>query len=290
MTDWKVPSVVHGNGDFLCTCSNVAVGSELMLNGPHTARNSFGEVIPRACVVDRSLERHRYICAYFWQHNLRNYLSNITVTSTSLKNSIRVLHNAPEKCLAEGLQLFNQSDVDYIGFDYEVGGLVYKSSLNEFKIDLGNMPFPDKFANLLISSHVLEHVPDIDAVLREIYRVLKEGGIAILAAPVNPRLKETKEKHPERKYTPAMMEKEFGQLDHVRYIGMDFRQKIEKAGFETDPETMTTFFQRFFPEGKTKYKNREFLESHGDLGVVFAYKPMVTKASKTQQVQKLPFH
>lgn len=45
--------------------------------------------------------------------------------------------------------------------------------------------YPDNSWDLVICSHVLEHVPDDIKALSEIYRVLKKGGVAILMAPIN---------------------------------------------------------------------------------------------------------
>lgn len=54
----------------------------------------------------------------------------------------------------------------------------------EFRtVDSERLPFDDGFFDAVISSHVIEHVPDQRLHLREIRRVLKEGGVAYLATP-----------------------------------------------------------------------------------------------------------
>lgn len=47
----------------------------------------------------------------------------------------------------------------------------------------GQMDFPDAFFDLVVSNQVLEHVSDLDAVLDEIYRVLKPGGVSLHLFP-----------------------------------------------------------------------------------------------------------
>ena len=55
-----------------------------------------------------------------------------------------------------------------------------------FKILKGvgeNLPFQDRYFDVVFSNHVLEHVEDTSMVLQEIRRVLKKDGILILGVP-----------------------------------------------------------------------------------------------------------
>ena len=45
------------------------------------------------------------------------------------------------------------------------------------------MPFPDNYFATAISNSVLEHIPDIQAVLNEISRVLQPGGQLVITMP-----------------------------------------------------------------------------------------------------------
>lgn len=51
--------------------------------------------------------------------------------------------------------------------------------------DLGNVPypFPDNEFDLVVSRHVIEHVPDVMAFVGELYRVTKHGGTVRLVTP-----------------------------------------------------------------------------------------------------------
>lgn len=49
--------------------------------------------------------------------------------------------------------------------------------------DITALTFPDAAIDLLVSSEVLEHVPDFDAAAREITRVLKPGGLHLFTVP-----------------------------------------------------------------------------------------------------------
>jgi SAM-dependent methyltransferase len=75
----------------------------------------------------------------------------------------------------------------------------------------GPLPFPGAFFDLVICSHVLEHVPDDRFLLSEIHRVLRAGGTALLNIPVN--------------------EGRYADPHHLRcYTEATFRSLVVKAG------------------------------------------------------------
>ena len=110
------------------------------------------------------------------------------------------------------------------------------------------MQFKDESFDLIICNHVLEHIEDDRRALEEIYRVLKRGGVSILQVPININRKKTFEdfnitSHQER-------EKYFGQYDHVREYGLDFKDRIEEVGFEAE---MLNYGENFSKKMKIKY-------------------------------------
>ncbi|GHV82969.1 hypothetical protein AGMMS50212_03090 [Spirochaetia bacterium] len=58
------------------------------------------------------------------------------------------------------------------GYNYVNADLFDKSA--DLKIDIQNMPFKDETWSLICCNHVLEHVVDYEATLRECRRVLKK--------------------------------------------------------------------------------------------------------------------
>jgi predicted SAM-dependent methyltransferase len=76
---------------------------------------------------------------------------------------------------------------------------------------------------------VLEHIPNDYDAIGEIHRILKPGGWAILQVPVS-RVLETTYEDPSIT-EPDRREEAFGQFDHVRIYGQDYRTRLEKAGF-----------------------------------------------------------
>jgi SAM-dependent methyltransferase len=87
--------------------------------------------------------------------------------------------------------------------------------LNYPNYDGVNLPFPDYSVDTVYASHILEHVADYVPVIREWYRVLKNGGFIICSVP-HQHFSEKKSKPPslwnpehQRFYTPASLLREF---------------------------------------------------------------------------------
>ena len=60
----------------------------------------------------------------------------------------------------------------------------YATDNLEFKVeDAMSLTFSDNHFDVIICSHVYEHVPDYNRLMSEVYRVLKPGGVCFFAAP-----------------------------------------------------------------------------------------------------------
>jgi SAM-dependent methyltransferase len=94
--------------------------------------------------------------------------------------------------------------------------------------DITAMRYPDASVDHFLCFHVLEHIPDADAALREIRRVLVPGGTAIFQVPVDWEAAETRE-------YDAPDPRDVG---HVRQYGADFPRVLERAGFEVEAVTV----------------------------------------------------
>ena len=57
--------------------------------------------------------------------------------------------------------------------------------------DLTRLSYPDNSLDLILTSETLEHVPDLNAALREIHRVLAPGGRHVFTVPVLPTVEKT---------------------------------------------------------------------------------------------------
>lgn len=94
--------------------------------------------------------------------------------------------------------------------------------------DLTALSFEDNSFDFIYCSHVLEHIPDDGLAMKEIARVLKPNGKALLQVPLDINRSVTYEDFSIT--DPIEREKHFGQRDHVRVYGQDFKQRLEKSG------------------------------------------------------------
>ena len=95
------------------------------------------------------------------------------------------------------------------------------------KMDITDIRHPDESFDAIYCSHVLEHVPDDRKAMREFYRVLRPSGWAILNVPIT-----ADETFEDPSVTdPKERERLFGQDDHVRRYGPDYKDRLEEAGF-----------------------------------------------------------
>jgi len=139
----------------------------------------------------------------------------------------KVLHVAPEYAMMSYLSSvsdYTGADIDPESFKGHGGKVVH--------CDITDIKFPDCTFDLIICSHVLEHVPRDDVAIRELFRVLKPGGLAILQVPISMSLDKTIE---DPSVTdPRERERRFGQYDHVRIYGADYPDRLAAGGFEVE--------------------------------------------------------
>lgn len=168
----------------------------------------FGPLINSCCPVCASLRRHRIAWLFFQQR------TNLFDLSPK-----RMLHVAPELCFKPK---FKQIPfLDYVSADLHDGDVT-------IKMDITNIPHIDNAFDIIFCSHVLEHVPDDRRAVREIMRVLRPGGWAVIMVPV--RMNRLTDE--DLTVTdPREREKRFGQHNHVRYYGRDITDRLKEAGF-----------------------------------------------------------
>ncbi len=163
------------------------------------------------CPGTLSLERHRLLWLY------------LDKETDFLNLNLKVLHVAPEQVFYKKFKKLK--NWEYLTFDLN-------SPIADIKGDLTSTNFKDESFDLIICNHVLEHIEDDKLALNEIYRILKYNGISILQVPMNVKRKNTFEDSSIK--SKNQREKYFGQYDHVREYGLDFKDRVEEAGFEVE--------------------------------------------------------
>ena len=168
-----------------------------------------------------SLERHRLL----WL-----YLKNET---SFFKAKLKVLHFAPESALMNRFKKLKNISYDTIDLN---------SPIADIKADICDLPFLDNSYDFILCNHVLEHVIDDDKAMRELYRVLKKNGLGIFQVPIDYNRDTTFEDFSVT--NKRERNKLFGQYDHVRIYGLDFFDRLQKAGFSVERCEYTSKFSK----------------------------------------------
>lgn len=185
------------------------------------------------CPHCHSLERQRLVWLY-----LKN-------ESTLFSREHRILHVAPEKALMR--QFVKQANISYQAIDMFTAPQ-YKYAKVTRVMDVGRMSFEDSSFDFALCMHVLEHVDDDRQAMCEIHRSLRPGAFAILQVPIDATRKQTYE---DPAITgPREREKAFGQDDHVRLYGLDYKNRLEEAGFRVE---VVDYYGRFTKEEVFRY-------------------------------------
>lgn len=162
----------------------------------------------RLCPYCGSFERTRQFALYLRRRQL-------------LERSPRFLHFAPER----GLEAMLRPALGerYLTTDLSAQGVDLKQDITALTLD-------DDSFDFIYCSNVLEHVEDDLTAMRELCRVLKPGGEALIQVPI--RQGSTYE---DPSITdPAQRAIHFGQADHLRFYGRDIAERLEKAGFQVE--------------------------------------------------------
>lgn len=190
----------------------------------------YGRLISRPnalCPGSLSLERHRLLWLYLKER------------TDFFQAPKKMLHVAPEQCF---IDLFRKQS----NLGYTTGDLF--SPLADVKMDIHKIPFDDNSFDVLFCNHVMEHVEDDVLCMKEVNRVLKPGGFAILQVPSNYDREVTYE---DKSITdPKEREKHFGQDDHVREYGVDYGDILRSSGLLVKEDH---FLEELSLEDRKKY-------------------------------------
>ncbi len=216
--------ILFGGNKYICPICQTRLGKFYWIGRENEFFNALGGVLGAGkrrggCFKCNSTDKERLLFVYL-EKKIPEYLRD---------SRFSVLHFGPEKPVKKLFESF--VSIDYNPVDYYAEGYSYDHDVKQ--MDVQNILLKDASVNLLICCHVLEHVGDVETALKEIHRVLKPGGTAILQVPLAVNLKRTME-------LELIIEKEivndliYGQGDHLRLFGLDYLDMITEAGFEVD--------------------------------------------------------
>lgn len=162
-----------------------------------TVHRFSGEICPRCEALGRQRQLVRYLdrrLAFF------------------PLDTVRILDIGPGSA---DLRLFSERGLNgVLTMDLRVGAAM-------LAMDITRMGFGDSVFDVIVCSHVLEHVPDDRAALNDMRRVLKPEGVCVIQVPMKPGLDHTIE------YGGPDSE----EFDHFRAYGQDFTSRLTAAGF-----------------------------------------------------------
>ena len=196
--------------------------------GPFADFHSFAGLRKHAmCPRCLALERHRlqYLV-------VRNVLGGVRTEETKL------LHFAPEECFR---LIFSREFPRY-----ETADLFMQHV--DHKVDITNLPFEDKTYDVIFASHVLEHIADDRKAIREIRRVLRPNGLAILPVPI---VSACTIEYPEANPHEA---------GHVRAPGVDYFEKYRECFERVEAHSSELYpkdFQLFIYEDRSLWPTKE---------------------------------
>jgi SAM-dependent methyltransferase len=146
-----------------------------------------------------------------------------------LERARSLLHFAPEWTLRRRLRRVR--GLRYVTGDLNQAGV-------DLPLDITKLNLPDESFDAVICSHVLEHIRDDQAAMRELHRITAAGGWCLVMVPLDLQRSETYE-------DPWIMDPEQRRLafwgrDHVRLYAPDIAGRLQAAGFAVeriDPRT-----------------------------------------------------
>jgi SAM-dependent methyltransferase len=108
-----------------------------------------------------------------------------------------------------------------VGSDYTLPSLRRLASANPdfplFQFDLTRSPIPSCTLDAIVLLNVLEHIEDDAAALREAFRMLKPGGVAVIEVPAGRNLFDVYDRH---------------LMHYRRYSMSELGSSVAKAGFD----------------------------------------------------------
>ena len=158
-----------------------------------------------------------------------------------LKPNSTILDFSPSRCLYRKLKKI--SNINYQSTDLS-GDFIAD---NQF--DITNLKIANETYDLILCYHILEHIPEDIAAMKEVFRVMKSGGKALVQTPFKGG--EIYEDYSMISEQDRL--KHFGQEDHIRiYSVQGLKERLRNCGFQVEIRTDFTDKNIFgFDENET---------------------------------------
>ena len=157
------------------------------------------------CYTCKSRERDRLVYKFLQD--------KFTVLS---QTHLTLLHFAPEPSL--------ESTLDQLASGYRITADLVRRDVS-VQLDIQRLPFADESFHAIYCSHVLQDIPDDQAALRELFRILKPHGWALILFPLRGTKTHTVP------YQSGRRTKEDAPV-MLRVYGTEIEQTIREIGFK----------------------------------------------------------
>jgi SAM-dependent methyltransferase len=152
-----------------------------------------------------------------------------------------LLHLSPEWCLRRRLEAV--PGLRYVTSDLDA------AQDADLRLDVTALDLPDAAFDAVICSHVLEHVPDDTAAMRELHRITAPGGFTLVMVPL--ALDRARTYEDDGVTSPEDRRREFLQHDHVRLYAPDITDRLRDAGFTVEVVDMAA---ELGPSGAARHR------------------------------------
>ncbi|HWZ23094.1 MAG TPA: class I SAM-dependent methyltransferase [Cytophagaceae bacterium] len=168
-----------------------------------------------------------------WKKTAGLFVFLMPIMKNKFDNSVMYLENSPKGKILDfgcgnGWLLKNLKSLGWEvnGLDFDAKAVEFCNSLN-LNVCLGDIRsqnYPDNYFDAITINHVIEHVHEVDELIKDAYKVLKKGGELIIATPNT------------QNWQHKLYGKFWFQLDpprHLHIFNIDNLEKVVKRnGFE----------------------------------------------------------
>lgn len=214
---WRSLARLGWGGNCVCVCCGHNVNCFLPYGG---GWKSAPEVVTRLDVIGSDLAHYECPRCGASDRERHLFLYSERLGLQAKFTGADVLHFAPERHFSRYIS--GAGPREYVKAD------LFPRDPTVRRIDIEAIPWPDRSFDVVIANHVLEHVAREQTALREIARVLKPGGIAILQTPYSAVLSRTFDD--EGIVSEQQREFAYGQADHTRLFGRDIVDRFASCG------------------------------------------------------------
>lgn len=221
---------VYDCGNFIA--DNLLTRNKLYLTGEKyciVCKNYFKEFLPTG-INERIFNNYHIIeggyrkdciCPCCGAGDRERWLYYVLENKTDIAEiSGRILHFAPERGAMD--YITQNKKIDYYTADIVMGKAMHVT-------DITDIQYRDATFDYVVCNHVMEHVADEKEAVNEIKRVLKADGKWIFSFPICTDMATYEDS---TIVSPEARLKAYGQTDHVRLYGNDYKTRFENYGLD----------------------------------------------------------